>query len=50
MCGRTSLFLPLADLEDYFGATAVGEIRPRLNINPGENLSTIQNDRRDEID
>ncbi|MFB6300228.1 MAG: SOS response-associated peptidase [Halobacteriales archaeon] len=52
MCGRTSLFVDRADLEDRFDARVVadGGYRPRFNIAPGEPLEIITNDTPDEID
>lgn len=52
MCGRTSLFIPLDDLEDRFDARVVadGGYRPRFNIAPGQPLEVITNDAVDEID
>ncbi|MGM0591106.1 MAG: SOS response-associated peptidase [Halobacteriota archaeon] len=49
MCGRTSLFTPLAELEARFDATAVEPFPPRYNIAPGEDLAVIRNDALDDI-
>lgn len=52
MCGRTSLFPPLTDLKQRFGANlAAGvEYQPRYNIAPGSDLEVISNESTDEID
>lgn len=52
MCGRTSLFPPLTDLKQRFGADfAAGvEYQPRYNIAPGSDLEVITNESVDEID
>lgn len=52
MCGRTSLFLPRAELEATFDATVVadGGYHPRYNIAPGQPLEVITNEASDEID
>lgn len=52
MCGRTSLFVPLEDLEDRFNATYVadGGYSPRFNIAPSEPLEVKTNEAPAEID
>ena len=52
MCGRTSLFIELDDLESRFGATVVadGGYTPRYNIAPGDRLEVVTNDTPEEID
>jgi putative SOS response-associated peptidase YedK len=52
MCGRTSLFIPLEDLEDRFDARVVadGGYQPRFNIAPGDPLEVITNAAPDAID
>lgn len=52
MCGRTSLFIPLEDLEDRFGAQYVadGGYQPRFNIAPAAPIEIITNEAPDEID
>jgi putative SOS response-associated peptidase YedK len=52
MCGRTSLFAALADVEETFDARLVadGGYRPRYNIAPGEPLEVITNEAPDAID
>ncbi|MFB6137351.1 MAG: SOS response-associated peptidase [Halobacteriaceae archaeon] len=49
MCGRTSLFAPVADLEERFGATPDYDYRPRYNVAPGSPLATIDAERPDAI-
>jgi putative SOS response-associated peptidase YedK len=52
MCGRTSLFVPLDDLESRFDAEYVadGGYRPRFNIAPHQPIEVISNGASDEID
>lgn len=52
MCGRTSQFVPLQDLESRFDATYVAESEysQRFNIAPGEPLEVVTGDAPDEID
>lgn len=52
MCGRTSLFVPLEDLERRFDATYVAdsEYSPRFNIAPGQPLEVITGTDPDSID
>lgn len=52
MCGRTSLFVDPADLEDRFDAAlaAPSSYRPRYNIAPGDPLAVITNEDTDVID
>ncbi len=52
MCGRTSLFVPLSDLESRFGARFVadGGYEPRYNIAPRDPLEVVTNRAPDEID
>lgn len=52
MCGRTSLFVPLDDLETRFDATyaADSDYSPRFNIAPGEPLEVVTGDEPETID
>ncbi|WP_306061544.1 SOS response-associated peptidase [Natronococcus wangiae] len=52
MCGRTSLFIPLQELEDRFDARVVtdGGYQPRFNVAPGDPLEVITNEDTDAID
>ena len=52
MCGRTSLFVPLDDLQSRFDADYVadGGYRPRFNIAPHQPIEIISNEATDEID
>ncbi len=52
MCGRTSLFVPLEDLESRFDAEYVanGGYQPRFNIAPHQPIGVIPNEAADEID
>jgi putative SOS response-associated peptidase YedK len=50
MCGRTSLFVPRADLEDRFGARTATEYEPRFNIAPGDSLEVITGESTDTIE
>jgi len=52
MCGRTSLFIPQADLEETFGATVIADngYTPRYNIAPGDSLEVITNEATAAID
>lgn len=51
MCGRTSLFVPLNELETRFDAQYVADqdYRPRFNIEPHQPIEVIPNE-ADEID
>jgi len=54
MCGRTSLFLERADLEDRFDAELVTDggvdYRPRYNVAPGSSLEVVTNEAPGSID
>jgi putative SOS response-associated peptidase YedK len=52
MCGRTSLFAPLADLEARFGAThrQPAAYEPRYNIAPADDIEVITGADPDTID
>ena len=50
MCGRTSLYTPVPELEERFDATAVKEFPPRYNIAPTDDIAVITNEERSEID
>lgn len=52
MCGRTSVFIPLEDLEERFDAShaAPEAYEPRYNINPGQPLEVITNEAPAKID
>ncbi|MCU4926408.1 SOS response-associated peptidase [Halobacteria archaeon AArc-dxtr1] len=49
MCGRNSLFLPKADLEDRFDARVVDDYEPRYNIAPRQPQPVIANEAPGEI-
>ncbi len=51
MCGRTSLHIEQAELENRFDAELVtdGGYTPRYNIAPGDNLAVITNETTAEI-
>jgi len=45
MCGRYTLATPASALKDTFGLTEVsGELRPRFNIAPGQEVAVVPND------
>jgi putative SOS response-associated peptidase YedK len=54
MCGRTSLFLERAELEDRFDAELVTDggvdYRPRYNVAPGSDLEVVTNEAPATID
>lgn len=47
MCGRTSQFVPVRGLEDYFGAKVPYSYTPRYNIAPRDELDVVPNDDRE---
>ena len=51
MCGRNSLFIDQAHLEDRFDAEVMtdGGYTPRYNIAPGDDLYIITNEAPDDI-
>ena len=49
MCGRTSLYVDPAVVEDRFDAAFDYEFEPRYNIAPGQPLATIRNVDQDTI-
>lgn len=49
MCGRYSLFAPVSDVEERFGATFEYSFTPRYNAAPGQSLPVITNDDSDVI-
>ena len=50
MCGRTSLYTPIPELEDRFNAIAVEDVPSRYNIAPTDDIAVITNEERSEID
>lgn len=50
MCGRFSLFVPRADLEERFNVAIPEQVAPRYNIAPGENVLSVRNDAPDTAD
>ena len=50
MCGRFSLFVPPAVLEDRFGAEVGGSYVPRYNVAPRDGVAAIRNDDPETID
>jgi len=50
MCGRFSLFVPPAVLEERFDAEVAGTLLPRYNVAPGDDVSAIRNDDSRTID
>ena len=49
MCGRTSLFVAISELEERFDATATNDFPPRYNIAPSDDLAVVTNEADDEI-
>ena len=49
MCGRTSLFVAPADLEDRFDATVPEAYEPRYNIAPADPIEVITADKPDTV-
>lgn len=49
MCGRYSLFAPVSDVEERFGATFEYSFDPRYNAAPSQSLPVITNDEPETI-
>lgn len=50
MCGRMSLAVSQAVLEERFSAVSPRELQPRYNIRPGDDLVVIRNDVPEQLD